>query len=512
MFMKIYVICDSDEKKCLETVANFFESKEIELVTEFNQIESHNDRVVVSHSIIHRLKKFNLGNFTNLYLYHAGNVVPTKDEKSLLDLLEDAIEHENWEKAKGINELLIDINFIYRKNCLSSMPDYLQIETTSFCNAKCIMCSHYFSDNVGAARLGDLTLERMEDAIQLSRTISLNGMGEPFISDRLPDQIDYYASMGNKIVTNTNLSFLNERLISHINNHFEWIEVSCDGATKETYEAIRRNLSFETFLKNLFILKERCPHVRKHIASVVMRQNVHEMPELVRLACNAGASIITFMTLNSNIVIQNQKDEMRYYPKVLEYYSVKAIEMGEKCGIPVIVPNMNSLDRSITYEEILDELNLMKQAPFYKDACELEKMKRTASVVSTYLKTHDEIQKDTKASDVRCWGICDWLLRQSYIDLKGNVAMCCRNQSFHTGNVNESGSFSAVWNSSFYQKLREIFYSGYVPEACLKCGLIESGNLKFLSVDINEHFYCDPEYKMRQRDTLNALLEGVGQQ
>ena len=52
MFMKIYVICDSDEKKCLETVANFFESKEIELVTEFNQIESHNDRVVVSHSII----------------------------------------------------------------------------------------------------------------------------------------------------------------------------------------------------------------------------------------------------------------------------------------------------------------------------------------------------------------------------------------------------------------------------------------------------------------------------
>lgn len=73
--MKIYVICASEEKKCLETVANFFESKEIELVTEFNQIGSQNDHVVISHSIIPRLKKFNLSNFTNLYLYHAGNIV-----------------------------------------------------------------------------------------------------------------------------------------------------------------------------------------------------------------------------------------------------------------------------------------------------------------------------------------------------------------------------------------------------------------------------------------------------
>lgn len=509
--MKIYVICASEEIKCLETVEEYFKSKEIEHVTDFNQIASHDDCVVVSHSHIPRLKKFDISGFTNLYLYFAGNIVLTKDDKSLLDLLEDAIKSKNWKRAKGINDLLIDINFIYRKKILSSMPDYLQIETTSFCNAKCIMCSHYFSDNVGATHLDSSTLACMEDAIQLSHTISLNGMGEPFISERLPDQIDYYASMENKIVTNTNLSLLNERLISQINDHFEWIEISCDGATKETYEAIRRNLSFETFLKNLFILKERCPRVRKHIATVIMRQNVQEMPELVKLAYDAGASIITFMTLNSNIVIQNQKDEMRYYPKVLEYYSVKAIEMGEKCGIPVIVPNMNRLDRSITYEEILNELDTMRQTPFYKDACEMEKMKRTASVVSTYLKNHDEIQKDTKASDVKCCGICDWLLRQSYIDLKGNVAMCCRNQSFHTGNVNESGSFSAVWNSSFYQKLRGIFYSGYVPESCLKCGLIESGNLKFLSVDINNHFYRDPEYKMRQRDTLKALLEGEEQ-
>lgn len=324
MLMKIYVICASEEKKCLEAIGNYFKSPDIEPVSNVDCI-SQNEHIVINHSDVPGLKDFDLCNYTNLYLYHFGNIVRADDEKGLLDLLEDAIRQGNWKRAKGINDLLIDINFIYRKAVLSSMPDYLQIETTSFCNAKCIMCSHYFNDNRGAAHLGNSTIEHMEDALQLSRTISLNGMGEPFISDRLLYQIDYYASMGNKIVTNTNLSVLDEGLIDRINKHFEWIEVSCDGATKETYESIRKNLSFDTFLKNLFVLKEKCPHVRKHIATVVMRQNVHEMPELVKLACDAGASIITFMTLNSNIVIQNQKDEMRFFPKVLEYYSVKAV-------------------------------------------------------------------------------------------------------------------------------------------------------------------------------------------
>lgn len=507
--MKIYVICASGERdELLEAVKKHFNTEDILFVGSSNH-PSVNDEVVISHAILPNLKELRLNELKSTHLFFAGRIVSVNDEENLVRLRQEAIDAENWIRVKSINDILIDINFISRNTVLSSMPDYLQIETTSFCNAKCIMCSHYFSENRGAANLGDTTLEHLKDAIQLSHTISLNGMGEPFISESLSDQIDYYASMGNRIVTNTNLSVLNDRLIEQINNHFEWLEVSCDGATKETYESIRKGLNFDIFLKNLFTLKERCPNVRKHIATVIMRQNVHEMPQMVELAYRAGASIITFMTLNSNIVIQNQADEMCHYPKVLEYYSVQAMEMGEKYGIPVIVPNSNSLNREIKFEEIEEELSRMNRIPLFKSNQDVDQMKRTASMVSTYLESHDEIQRDTQASQVRCAGICDWLLRQSYIDLKGNVAMCCRNQSFHTGNVNESDSFLKVWNSPFYQKLRKIFYSGFVPESCLKCGLIESGNLKYLSVQVTDCFYQDPAYKLRQKQTLKSLLEGV---
>ena len=53
-----------------------------------------------------------------------------------------------------------------------------------------------------------------------------------------------------------------------------------------------------------------------------------------------------------------------------------------------------------------------------------------------------------------------------------------------------------------------MFYSGKLPEACLKCGLIESGNLKYLEVDITPEFYCDPQYKVRQKETLRNLIQG----
>lgn len=507
--MTIQAICTFQEReKVSEAIRINWGEENIDFLCSLDQLEELAGTLILSHSIVPKLKIKTFSNLDNIYIYFSGNVISVKNEDDLITERTEAINKHNWSRAKNINDVLIDINFLKRKECSTSMPDYLQIETTSRCNAECIMCSHYFSNNKNTSYLGNDTLEHMKDAIMLSHTISLNGMGEPFISPLVSNQIDFYSKYGNKIVTNTNLSVLNDRLLEQINSNFEWLEISCDGATQDTYEAIRKNLKFDVIVKNLNILKEKCPKVRKHIATVIMRQNVQEMPQMVELASQVGASIITFMTLNANIIINNQQDEMCNYPKVLEYYSVRALEKGKELGIPVIVPNMSNLNYDITVEEIQEELNMMNKFPKYKSDVELENMKKTAAIVDKYLEEHSEIQTDTKASTVKCHGICDWILKQSYIDLKGNVAMCCRNQSFYTGNVNETESFEKVWNSDFYKKLRQIFYSGYIPESCLKCGLIESGNLKYLDVEMSEDFYQDAEYKVEQKNKLKTLLNG----
>lgn len=508
--MKICIICRAEQNDLIKglAVSKFGDQAVYHILNKPQIIDLTGTVFVIDHAVVANVKSYDFRHSDGVYVCFGGQLIGVDEEEQLVALRQEAVREKNWNKAKHINDVLIDIDFLKKNTVSSAYPDYLQIETTSFCNAKCIMCSHYFSNNKGAQMLKNDTVQHMEDALQLSHTVSLNGMGEPFASPYVSDQIDYYSSLGNRIVTNTNLSILNDRLVAQINTCFDWLEISIDGATKEIYENIRKNLKLDSIKENLKRLKEECPHVRKHIATVIMRQNVKEMPLMVELAHEAGANIITFMTLNANIIIQNFQDEMCNYPKVLQYYSAKALEMGEKLGIPVIVPNAEIMDRAISFEEIQDELAKMEAIPLFKDERETDQMMHTAKLVEAYLEENNEIQTDTVASSVKCHGICDWILKQSYVDLQGNVAMCCRNQSFHVGNVNEAKEFGAVWNSAFYQKLRQIFYSGYVPEACLKCGLIESGNLKHLSIEMSDDFYKDPAYKVSQKEKLQGLLKG----
>lgn len=446
-----------------------------------------------------------------IYLYCKDELFTPEDGDRLAHQRDKAVQLGDLTCAKALNDLVIELDFLGMRTAMRAFPNYVQIETTSFCNARCIMCSHYPNGNRGARHLDERTCTCLTDVLSASRTVSLNGMGEPFVNPRCADLIDAYATLGNEVVTNTNLSVLNERILHCINEHFEWLEVSCDGATAATYESIRRGLSFARFRENLRTLQERCPKVRRHIATVIMRQNVHEMPAMVELASDAGASVVTFMTLNANLIIGNDADRMVHYPRVLEYYSARALERGEELGVPVVVPNAAQVDRTLTLDDIKNELASMRHLPAYKDEAAEAAMLRVARTVDAYLTEHDETQRDTAPSPVRCQGICDWLLHQSYVDLDGNVAMCCRNQAFHMGNACEHGSFAPVWNGPFAQKLRQIFYAGHVPESCLGCGLLESGNLRHLAVEMSPAFYAEPHYKARQRQILGELIARAAQ-
>ena len=63
----------------------------------------------------------------------------------------------------------------------------------------------------------------------------------------------------------------------------------------------------------------------------------------------------------------------------------------------------------------------------WKSAEEEQEMLKTAGIVNKYIETHDQEQNTTVPTNVRCSGVCDWLLKNCYADLHGNISMCCRN-------------------------------------------------------------------------------------
>jgi MoaA/NifB/PqqE/SkfB family radical SAM enzyme len=504
--MKITVFCEELRQMLIyELAAKTFCSEDIFFVG-LEGLVTQSDILIVDHALANQLKKDETAGFGKIYVFFRDRLFDVSCADDLVEERTRLLECGDWSEAKNINEVLCDMDFLCRNTCNRSYPDFLQIESTDYCNSKCIMCDHYFSRNKNAQILGTETLEHLRDAIQLSRRINLNGIGEPFISKDIKSQIDYYVGYGNKIVANTNLSVLDDGLIERIANDFEWIAISIDGARKETYESIRIGMSYDTLLNNLEKLRRKAPHVKKIISMVIMRQNVCEMPEMIDLAHQYGVDQVVFLSLNTNLIIGNLRDSLLYYPKVAKYYSVKALQRGAELGVNVVVANNPGLDCELQWEDIQDELEEMLRLPLWKTPEQEQKMMEMAALAEDYFKTHKRLQDSTVPSKVRCAGVCDWLLKNCYTNLSGDISMCCRNLVYRAGNVDREGRFAEVWNAPLLRETRDIFYSGFVPESCLQCGMIESGELKYLSVDINSDFYLDTQLRQEQKKEIKRLL------
>ena len=507
-YMKIKVYCKEETKKEIgDLVPQLFPAAEY-LYVDYENIGLHEGALIIDHLLVSTLKQKEYSGYSSVFIYYKGQLFDIRDTADFLEKRRICTEKEDWMKAKDINEVLMDIDFLNQNKIHLSYPAFFQIESTDICNSRCIMCDHYFNHNKNARILSTETLMHMRDAIQMSRIVNLNGMGEPFVSPAIKEQIDLYVGYGDKIVANTNLSILDEELISRIEKDFEWLAISVDGARKETYESIRIGLSYEKLMQNLNWLKERAPAVKKIISMVIMRQNVCEMPEMVALAQKVGIDQVVFLNLNPNLIIGNLQDVMFLYPKVVEYYSVKAIEKGRECGVTVIVANAQNLDFNIRWEDIQEELEKMRSIPLWKTQKEEEQMEEISAIIDHYKEEHDLYQDTTIPSKVRCSGVCDWILKNCYTNLYGDISMCCRNLIYRAGRVEKEGDFLSVWNAPLMQKTREIFYSGYLPESCLKCGMIEGGELEFLKVDLSPEFYQDSEIKKGQKIVLKELLGG----
>ena len=505
--MKVTVYCTEKNKTEIGKIAAADLHEPADFVT-YEELRKGDGALIADHELVNTLRKDEAAGYSPVYIYFKNRLFDISQADQLVEERRSLVEEKDWSGAKDINEVLCDMDFLCRNTVNRSYPDFFQIESTDFCNSRCIMCEHYFTRNKDAQILQMETLEHMRDAIQLSRRINLNGMGEPFISRLVKQQIDLYVGYGNKIVANTNLSVLDDELIGRIGRDFEWLAISVDGARKETYESIRIGMSYETLIRNLYKLKEKVPHVKKIISMVMMRQNVCEMPELVELAHEVGADQVVFLNLNPNLIIGTAQDVMLNYPKTAQYYSAKAMEKGKELGVHVVAANAPDPGVELCFDDIRDELGKMQSMPMWKTAEEEQEMLKTAGIVNKYIETHDQEQNTTVPTNVRCSGVCDWLLKNCYADLHGNISMCCRNLIYRAGNVEKEGDFLSVWNAPLLKKCREIFYSGYVPEACLKCGMIESGELKYLTADITTDFYKDTALKKKQKQELKTLLGG----
>lgn len=393
------------------------------------------------------------------------------------ELTDTLLNEQNYALLKDFNECLFWVeNNTTMLPPRTHYPMNMQIEHTSYCNARCIMCFHYYYRNRLASNMDERVYSKCLAWLPFVRTVGLHGFGEPFLAPNLQRYLDDYHRYGVKIHTNTNLSFIPPYLHEYYTD-FQFINISCDGATKEIFEGIRQNMSFDVFKNNVKLLRREAPEVQLNFAVVLMRQNLNQCAQIVYLAASLGINRVMFSKIGINYVVSNYEDSVDRYPETFRKNLRDAYEAGQKAGIDVIIPcRIEELYESINDKKLEEEQTIMSKIGFweYFEKTLLSRIQNSG---------HTNIQLERKITE-ECFsptgrkleGICDWLSNDIYISASGRVGFCCSNFKYYIGDLLEE-ELEDVWRGENYRRMTEVFQSGELPHFCRHCNLLNKGML-----------------------------------
>lgn len=138
---------------------------------------------------------------------------------------------------------------------LETFPAYINIETINTCNARCVMCGIDF-DGRPKAVMSDQVFEKLAKELAQHREtiqkVNLYLDCEPLLDKNLYLRIKQLKEVGISTVNiATNTSILTEKRGRElIDAGLDEIYITIDSLNKETYEAIRVRLNFDTVYKN----------------------------------------------------------------------------------------------------------------------------------------------------------------------------------------------------------------------------------------------------------------------
>lgn len=216
---------------------------------------------------------------------------------------------------------------------------YLTLEVTNICNLNCKMC---FKRGLSETKYENMSLDTFNKALNdanPSKGVTFVGLGEPLLNPDFYEMLVESKKRGLLINFVTNGTVLTEDWCKKlVDLKIDKISISFDGATKETYEAIRLGSNFEKVVDNIkmFVkirneMGSKLPFIR--LDAVLLKQNIHELPALVMLAKELGVNAIS--TLHPQCLVKDLELEHTMNMDKMEIYGYygKAIDLAKELGV-----------------------------------------------------------------------------------------------------------------------------------------------------------------------------------
>ena len=268
--------------------------------------------------------------------------------------------------------------------------------------------------------------------------IHLQGLGEPMMHPRFFDMVTQAAQRGIALSCNSNFTLVNEaRAERCVTSGLRTLNLSLDGAKAETYEAIRIGATFDRVLANIRRLQQARSRLMSRtpelvLTVVVMRRNLDELPDLVRLAHD------------------------------LSIRSVFVQHLGQDFTEASLRPAYRSLRTFVHQESLLQQDRPAIEASFNR-----------ARLAAAELGITLRLPRIDPAAEPAKGRRCEWPWKGAYLTYQGYAVPCCMIATpdrAHFGNVFERG-LSDVWNSEEADEFRRRLESDRPHEVCASCSV-----------------------------------------
>ncbi len=160
----------------------------------------------------------------------------------------------------------------------------VQVEVSTKCQLNCVMCPKYVFSNEWIHENMDLDVIKSVP-FEAFDYAHLQGWGEPLLNDDLPEMIDI-AKKYCKVGLTTNGLLLDEYVDTL--SKLDLLAISIGSADPDVHRSVRRS-KLEKILDNVKLLSERKDKPKIVFNTLMMKNTVKQLPELVKLAFECGA-------------------------------------------------------------------------------------------------------------------------------------------------------------------------------------------------------------------------------
>lgn len=320
------------------------------------------------------------------------------------------------------------------------LPPELYIEVTNRCNSLCQTCVHTFR---APEPRRDVTLDEfcmLVDQVSLLRRVVLHGVGEPLLNHDLPAMIAHLKRRSEppQVLFNSNAILLTpEWQVALLEAGLDEYRISTDAAHRELYARIRGVDAFDRMAANVADFAQRIEKrgrgPRLSLWFTGVQENLHDLPDLVRLAHHLGVS---------EVYVQR----MVYYGQGLaqeEQAIFRAMQAAEE--------------------------TLLAEAEALAEQLSIRFWASGATTPRDSLMSSD--------GDQRPWAQCRRPTSLMYISANGNVLPCCLSpfttrdySGLVLGNAFQTALVD-IWNGPSYRQFRAALQSDRPWESCEGCGV-----------------------------------------